>query len=32
MTLAQDDVDFKIFSVVCKKIKERLGDVALEIK
>lgn len=32
MTLVQDDVDFKIFSVVCKKLKERLGNEALEIK
>jgi len=32
MTLSQDEVDFRVFQVVCKKMKQELGDKANQIK
>jgi len=32
MTLSEDDVDFKIFRVMTKKLKAGLGDEANKIK
>jgi len=31
MTLSEDEVDYKVFRVMCKKLKQQLGDEAQKI-
>ena len=32
MTLSEDEVDFRVFRVVCKKMKQQLAEEAEKIK